>query len=84
MTERAIDEPCLSCGDETATGSVLYPGRHDLKLGDGGRGYLCDECYAKARAAKGGESTDADLAKNGGAMAAGFYPSGGRPGITRP
>ena len=87
MKERAIDEPCLSCGDETAPGSVRYPGRHDLRREDGGRDYLCDECYANARAAKRGELTDSDLrgiAKNGGALAAGFYPNGGRPGISRP
>ena len=44
------------------------------------RRYLCDECYAKARAAKGGELTEADLrviAKNGVMIGAGFFTGGG-------
>ncbi len=80
MNERQIDEPCLNCGDETAAGSVRYSGRHDIKLQDGRRKYLCDECYAKARGAKGGELTEADLqviGENGVMVAAGFFPGGG-------
>lgn len=61
-------EPCASCGEETAVGNVLYSDRHDLALAKGGRAYLCAECYQRARAAKGGELTDADaqaIANNG-------------------
>ncbi len=61
-------EPCASCGEETAVGSVLYSDRHDLALAEGGRAHLCAECYQRARAAKGGELTDADaeaIASNG-------------------
>ncbi len=79
MNEQRVDEPCLRCGDETAPGSVRYSERHDIALEDGSRGHLCQECYSKARAAKGGELTDADLrviAKNGAVIAAGFFPNG--------
>lgn len=61
-------EPCASCGEETAVGSVLYSDRYDLALSEGGQAYLCGECYQRARAAKGGELTDADaqaIASNG-------------------
>ena len=79
MNERPNDQPCLHCGDETAPGSVRYSDRHDVPLEGGGRAYLCDECYATARAAKGGELSDADLrviAKNGVVVAAGFFRGG--------
>jgi DNA-directed RNA polymerase subunit RPC12/RpoP len=38
------EEPCLSCGEETADRSAA-------KLPDGTRGYLCSECVRRIRAA---------------------------------
>ena len=76
----ANEERCLGCGDETAAGTVLFSGRHDVDIPGEPRRYLCDECYAKARAAKGGELTEADLrviAKNGVMIGAGFFTGGG-------
>lgn len=73
-------EPCAACGEETTVGSVLYSDRHDVVLEDGRLTFLCDECYGRARAAKGGELTDADMrviAKNGVMVASGFL-NGGR------
>jgi len=37
-------EPCLSCGEETATGSVLYSSRRVVHREDGTRTYLCELC----------------------------------------
>jgi hypothetical protein len=44
------EEPCLSCGEETAVGSVFYSDRHAAELPDGTRGYLCSECVKRIRA----------------------------------
>ena len=40
----AVREPCLSCGEETATGSVLYSSRRVIDREDGTRAYLCELC----------------------------------------
>jgi len=45
------EEPCLSCGEETAVGSVFFSDRSAAKLPDGTRGYLCSECVRRIRAA---------------------------------
>ena len=37
-------EPCLSCGEETVTGSVLYSSRRVIDRKDGTRTYLCELC----------------------------------------
>ena len=77
MPPSQVDEPCLACGDETAVGSPLFPERHDFDLEDGSRAHLCGECYAKARAAKGGQDlTTKDInsiANNGLMIGAGFF-----------
>jgi CRISPR/Cas system-associated protein Cas10 (large subunit of type III CRISPR-Cas system) len=44
------DEPCLSCGEETAVGSFFYSDRHEAQLPDGTRGFLCSECVKRVRA----------------------------------
>lgn len=66
-TPSSAAEPCASCGEETAVGSVLYSDRHDLVVAEN-RVFLCGECYQRARAAKGAELTHADartIASNG-------------------
>lgn len=40
-------EPCDRCGDETAVGSPLFPGRHQGQLGDGVPVFRCGECAAR-------------------------------------
>jgi hypothetical protein len=80
MSDQPKEQPCLNCGDETAPGSFLYAGRHELDVEGAPKVYLCEECYGKARAAKGGELTDADMrviARNGVMMGAGFLAGGG-------
>jgi hypothetical protein len=44
-------EPCLSCGEETAIGSVFYSDRSAVDRPDGTRGYLCSACSARLRSA---------------------------------
>ena len=57
-------EPCLSCGEETAAGSIFYSDRHEVELKDGTRGYLCSECVRRIRSAGHRQGpTDADLAQ---------------------
>jgi hypothetical protein len=74
-------EPCAGCGEETVVGSVLFGTRHSFDRSDGGKTFLCDECYAKVRAAKGGKApTEQDvqvIAQNGGLIGAGFFQGGG-------
>jgi hypothetical protein len=80
MADSSSEERCLGCSEETAAGTVLFSGRHDIDVPGAPRKYLCDECYAKARAAKGGELSPADLqviANNGMMIAAGFFRGGG-------
>ena len=43
-------EPCLSCGEETAIGSIFFSDRHENE-GPDGRVYLCSECVARIRMA---------------------------------
>jgi hypothetical protein len=43
------EEPCLSCGEETAVGSVFYSDRNPAQLPDGTRGYLCSACVQRIR-----------------------------------
>jgi hypothetical protein len=43
-------EPCLSCGEETAMGGSFYSDRHAAELPDGTRGFLCSECVKRIRA----------------------------------
>ena len=55
-------EPCTQCLEETAAGSVFFSDRLVVTRTDGGRSFLCSDCYTRARAAKKGEPiTDADL-----------------------
>ena len=57
-------EPCLSCGEETAMGSVFYSDRLEAELKDGTRGYLCSECARRIRSAGQRQGpTDAELAQ---------------------
>ena len=50
------EEPCLSCGEETAIGSIFFSDRHENEGPDGTRVYLCSECVARIRTA--GHSED--------------------------
>jgi hypothetical protein len=70
------EEPCMSCGQETAAGTVFFSDRREINIPDGARVFLCSECQAKAHLARKGEPlSDEDLrtiAKNGGVIGAGF------------
>jgi hypothetical protein len=44
------EEPCLTCGEETAVGSVFYSDRNRAQLPDGTPGFLCSECVKRIRA----------------------------------
>ena len=43
-------DPCLSCSEETAVGSVFYSDRHAVDLPGGERRYVCSLCYGRVRA----------------------------------
>ncbi|MGZ6314119.1 MAG: hypothetical protein ACXWNI_00610 [Candidatus Limnocylindrales bacterium] len=73
------NEPCAACGDDTSVGSSLFGERHEAARPEGGKIFLCDECYARLRAVRGGrlKPTEEDLnviAANGGVMGVGFLP----------
>ncbi len=53
-------EPCLSCGEETAAGSVFFSDRHEVTLKDGTRGYVCSACVGRIRS-KGAPSESNDM-----------------------
>ena len=50
-------EPCAACGQETAAGSGLFALRHDILRPEGGKYFLCDDCYARWRSLKTGHPT---------------------------
>jgi hypothetical protein len=54
------DEPCLSCGEETAVGSVFYSDRNAALLPDGTPGFLRSECLKRVRS-KGSPIQMADI-----------------------
>lgn len=59
----SVQEPCASCGEETAVGSVCFSDR--LKIPRHGRAdaFLCGLCDAQIRAShKGTRMTDEDVA----------------------
>ena len=45
-------EPCLSCGEETAAGSVFYSDRRVIDREDGSRTYLCSLCAERLAASR--------------------------------
>lgn len=47
-------QPCVSCGEETAAGSVFYSDRHTLEV-SGNTRYLCALCDARIRASRKGQ-----------------------------
>jgi hypothetical protein len=51
LQPKAIEEPCLKCGQETAVGSYFFSDRHDVDLSDGSRVHLCADCIKQMRAA---------------------------------
>jgi hypothetical protein len=63
------DEPCISCGEETAAGSVFFWDRHTVDKPDGTRSYLCSLCAARAHAHYEGLS---EVRRLGGMMAIGI------------
>ena len=76
------NEPCAACGEDTSVGSALFGERHETARPEGGKVFLCDECYARLRAVQGGRAkpTEEDLrviAANGGMIGIGFLGGGG-------
>jgi hypothetical protein len=49
-------EPCLSCGEETAIGSIYFSDRHEATGPDGQKVFLCSDCLARWRSRATGES----------------------------
>ena len=43
------EEPCVSCGEETAVGSIFYSDRNKAQLPDGTSGFLCSACVQRIR-----------------------------------
>jgi hypothetical protein len=49
-------EPCLSCGEETAIGSVYFSDRREATGPDGEKVFLCSDCLTRWRSRATGES----------------------------
>jgi len=59
----STQEPCVSCGEETAAGSVFFSDRLEIPRDGQPDGFLCSACNARIRAAhKPQQWTDADVA----------------------
>jgi len=60
----SLREPCVSCGEETASGSIFYAERHTITHADGTRSFLCELCESRIRSSHhSGHMTD-DQARN--------------------
>ena len=77
-TAPVAQEPCASCGEETAAGSVFYSDRHTIEHADGRRSYLCSLCDSRLRASKRGTRLTDDqvrqLVENGNLIATAWRP----------
>ena len=74
-------EPCLVCGEETASGSPLYSSR-SVVARDDVRGYACVDCRAKASPERRHELRREELARlNESAAVFGAWWSGGTSGV---
>lgn len=40
-------EPCVSCGEETASGSAFYSDRREAKTPEGAPYFVCSECLKR-------------------------------------
>jgi hypothetical protein len=71
-------EPCLSCGEGTAVGSVFFSDRSTIDLGDGQLAFLCGLCDSRIRASRKGKPlTDEEVrnvVNNGTTIALGWRP----------
>ena len=55
----SLREPCASCGEETASGSIFYAERHTITHADGTRSFLCELCESLIRSSHpSGQMTD--------------------------
>ena len=57
-------EPCASCGEETAVGSVFYSDRHLVRHADGHETPLCTLCNARIRSSQRGKRLNDDEVRN--------------------
>ena len=74
-------EPCLVCGEETASGSPLYSSR-SVVARNNARGYACVDCRAKASPERRGELSRDELARlNESAAVFGTWWGGGTSAI---
>jgi hypothetical protein len=53
-------EPCVVCGEETASNSPLYSGRLSAKRQGGAQAFLCEDCSARAKPERVHELSDED------------------------
>ena len=60
--ERAVREPCMSCGEETAAGSPFFSDRRVVERPGGDRAYVCSLCDQRlAEARRGTRLTDDEM-----------------------
>ena len=58
----SLREPCASCGEETASGSILYSARHTVTHANGTRSFLCGPCDTRIRSShRSGSMTDDEV-----------------------
>ena len=56
------NEPCASCGEETATGSIFYSDRRAIDTADEPTAFLCTICNSRLRVSrKGAAMTDNEV-----------------------
>ena len=76
-------QPCSSCSEETAIGSVFYSDRRSIDLANGARTWLCVLCDGRIRAARRGVALTDEEIKNlvaNGTMAGIAWSRGVGPG----
>jgi hypothetical protein len=73
-------EPCVGCGEETASGTIFYSDRHQVERTDGTHSFLCSLCDSRIRAADDGRRLTDEEVRNtveNGSAAAYLWGSGG-------
>ncbi len=79
-----LREPCASCGEETASGSIFYSGRHTIAHADDTRSFLCELCNDRIRSShRSGGMTDDEVRSyvENGSAAGILWGNGGPMGV---
>ena len=67
-----VEQPCVSCGEETAVGSIFFSDRRTIHLADDGHAFLCTLCDQRLAASRKGHRLTDDQTRRlivGGSLA---------------